>query len=68
MVSCCLPHGVVVNVQFWSSPGPTGGFCQKKNLSMCLSLGLIVNVVLFCKIHDLDVQCASLVKCFALLD
>ena len=40
--------------------GPTGGLCQKNYfLSMCLR-GLLV--VLFCRIHGLDVQCASLVQ------
>ena len=24
MVSYCLPHGLVVHVQFWSSPDPMG--------------------------------------------
>ena len=62
MVTLCWLHGLVVHVQFWSSPnslGPTGGLRPKKCLSVCLK-GLIV--VLICRIHDLDVQCASLVQ------
>ena len=62
MVTFCWPHGLVVYVQFLSSPdpwGPTVGLCPFFFLSMCLR-GLIV--VLFCRIHDLDVQCASLVQ------
>ena len=40
--------------------GPTGGLCPKKNVvSICLR-DLIE--VLFCLIHDLDVQCASLAQ------
>ena len=62
MVTFCWPHGLVVHVQFWSSPdplGPTRGLCQKQILSMCLRDPI---EVLFCWIHDLDVQCASLVQ------
>ena len=61
MVSCCWPHGLVVHVQFWSSLDPLGPHrgTVKKILSMC-PRGLII--VLFCRIHGLDVQCASLVQ------
>ena len=63
MVSCCWSYGLVVHVQFGlvrTPKGQTGGLSQKKlkNLILCLR-GLIM--VLFCKIHDLVVQCASLV-------
>ena len=53
MVIFCWPYSLVEHVQFWSSPGD---FVPK---SMRLR-GLIV--VLFCRIHDLDVQCANFVQ------
>ena len=62
MVTLCWPHGLVVHVQFWSSPDPLGqqeDFVQTHFLSVCLR-GLIE--VLFCWIHDLDVKYASLVQ------
>ena len=61
MVTFCWPHGLVVHVQFWSSPDPWGpqeDFVQTHFLSVCLR-GLIE--VLFRWIHDLDVKYASLV-------
>ena len=64
MVTFCWPYDLVVHVQFWSSPDPLGphrGTLSKKILSVCLR-GLIE--VLFCWIHDLDVECASLVQSF----
>ena len=61
MVSCCWFHGLVVHVQFWSSPDPLGphmGTLSKKKLNPMLCLrGLIM--VLFGKIHDLVVHGAS---------
>ena len=51
MVIFCWPHGIVVHV-----PGaPQEDFVQTHFLSVCLK-GLIE--VLFCWIHDLDVQYA----------
>ena len=64
MVSCCWSHGLVVHVQFWSSPDPLGppqgDLVKKIKIPIICLRGLIV--VLFCKIHDLVVYCASLVQ------
>ena len=62
MVSCCWPHGLVVHVQFWSSPDPMGPIQEdlvKKKINMYLRRLIMV---LFCKIHDLVVHCASFVQ------
>ena len=65
MVTFCWPYDLVVHVQFCGPvripSGPTEGPCPKKFLSVCLR-GFIE--VLFCWIHDLDVECASLVQSF----
>ena len=61
MVTFCWPYGLVVHVQFWSSPDPgtpQDDFVQTHFLSVCFR-GFIE--VLLCWIHDLDVQYASLV-------
>ena len=60
MFSCCSTHGLVLHVQFWSSPDPhKKTLSKKKILSMCLRCLIIV---LFCRVLGLDVQCTSLVK------
>ena len=56
MVSYCWPNGLVLHVQFWSSPDPIGphrGTQSKKILCMCLRGQVIV---LFCSIHYLVVH------------